>query len=514
MSYRQMAIDAAKRNGVPVPLFLALVDQESRYNPTAKSHKGAYGLAQLMPATARELGVDPSDPYQNLDGGARYFAQQLAKFKSPELALAAYNAGPGAVQKYGGIPPYKETRNYVQTIMGRVPRNEEQAIADEAMIALGKKPIPQYSAGPVMGPASSASPGADMSGMQKLLEMLRGGEPAPEPKGPLGKVFGEGGFLNEDRRHRLAAGLEGMTLNPNQQRIEALLGGVQERQKTKKEIAAANRTAAWLETTGRSDLAALVLAGTINGKEAVGIAMKPPADNSTAMMKNYEFWISQGKSPAEAEALTRAGSGGTTIHGAPPTPEKGFRNVFDGEGRFTHQEPVPGSAADVERREIEQIETTKLENKERYNSQVARVAVDTSKMLEKQGVFDLPDAGIVGDKLARWGFSQEAVNIKNNLVTIKAGIAFDRLQAMREASKTGGALGSVTERELDMLASAYGSLDQSSDATILRQNLAIIAEVMNKIENDPVARKFYYADGGGQQGGAQGGDGFSVTGRM
>lgn len=116
--YIDMARDAARRHGVPEDLFLRLVHQESRFNPKARSHKGAIGLAQLMPFTARKLGVDPHIPYQNLDGGARYLAQQYRTFKSWRLALAAYNAGPGAVKKYGGVPPYRETKNYVRKIWG------------------------------------------------------------------------------------------------------------------------------------------------------------------------------------------------------------------------------------------------------------------------------------------------------------------------------------------------------------------------------------------------------------
>lgn len=116
--YLQMAKDAAARHGVPQDLFLKLVHQESRWNPRARSHKGAIGLAQLMPFTAAKLGVDPHDPYQNLEGGARYLKMQYRKFGNWRLALAAYNAGPGAVQKYGGVPPYKETQNYVRIIHG------------------------------------------------------------------------------------------------------------------------------------------------------------------------------------------------------------------------------------------------------------------------------------------------------------------------------------------------------------------------------------------------------------
>ncbi|WP_134679762.1 lytic transglycosylase domain-containing protein [Paracoccus ravus] len=108
----------ARKHGVPEDLFLRLVQQESGWNPSARSHKGAQGLAQLMPGTAAKLGVNASDPLQNLEGGARYLRMMYNTFGSWKLALAAYNAGPGAVQKYGGVPPYRETTNYVRIIHG------------------------------------------------------------------------------------------------------------------------------------------------------------------------------------------------------------------------------------------------------------------------------------------------------------------------------------------------------------------------------------------------------------
>jgi soluble lytic murein transglycosylase-like protein len=116
--YLALAREAARRHNVPEDLFLRLVQQESGWNARAVSHKGAIGLAQLMPQTAALLGVDPNDPLQNLDGGARYLREQYETFGDWRLALAAYNAGPGAVQQYGGIPPYDETRNYVLVIWG------------------------------------------------------------------------------------------------------------------------------------------------------------------------------------------------------------------------------------------------------------------------------------------------------------------------------------------------------------------------------------------------------------
>ena len=109
---------AARKYGVPEDLFLRLVQQESGWNPRARSHKGATGLAQLMPGTAAKLGVNPHDPVQNLQGGARYLRMMYNQFGNWKLALAAYNAGPGAVAKYGGVPPYRETMNYVRIIAG------------------------------------------------------------------------------------------------------------------------------------------------------------------------------------------------------------------------------------------------------------------------------------------------------------------------------------------------------------------------------------------------------------
>lgn len=116
--YLEVAKAAARKHGVPEDLFLRLVQQESGWNPVAVSTKGATGLAQLMPGTAEHLGVDINDAEENLDGGARYLRMMYDKFGTWELALAAYNAGPAAVEEHKGIPPYAETENYVKAILG------------------------------------------------------------------------------------------------------------------------------------------------------------------------------------------------------------------------------------------------------------------------------------------------------------------------------------------------------------------------------------------------------------
>lgn len=116
--YLEVAKAAARKHGVPEDLFLRLVQQESGWNVVAVSAKGATGLAQLMPETAELLGVDISNPEANLDGGARYLRMMYDKFGTWELALAAYNAGPGAVEEHDGIPPFAETEGYVKAILG------------------------------------------------------------------------------------------------------------------------------------------------------------------------------------------------------------------------------------------------------------------------------------------------------------------------------------------------------------------------------------------------------------
>ncbi len=133
MDLKKMAAQEARRHGIPENIFYGLIKAESSWRPDAVSHAGAMGLTQVMPGTARGMGYDPDELARNpaiqLEAGAKYLSQMHDQFGNWELALAAYNAGPGNVQKYGGVPPFKETQEYVPRVMrfaqeeggGRIP---------------------------------------------------------------------------------------------------------------------------------------------------------------------------------------------------------------------------------------------------------------------------------------------------------------------------------------------------------------------------------------------------------
>ena len=156
----QLVDRMADKYGVPKNLARALVNQESGYNPSARSPVGAGGLMQLMPGTAAGLGVqNVFDPVQNADGGMRMVSRLLQQYKgNVKLALAAYNAGSGAVAKYGGVPPYKETQNYVKTIMAKMGQGGLPEAAWGGGAGDTGKPLPPGTGGETGLAGMTASP--------------------------------------------------------------------------------------------------------------------------------------------------------------------------------------------------------------------------------------------------------------------------------------------------------------------------------------------------------------------
>lgn len=163
---------AATKYGLDPALLKGLIRQESNFNASARSGAGAQGLTQLMPATASSLGVtDANDPAQAIDGGAKYLKQQLDRFGGDaSKALAAYNAGPGAVAKYGGVPPYAETQNYVQKVLGYAAEYRGTGTTTAATTALGatSATTTPVATAPVSAASVLASAGATTSSSGSL----------------------------------------------------------------------------------------------------------------------------------------------------------------------------------------------------------------------------------------------------------------------------------------------------------------------------------------------------------
>ncbi|MGH2854955.1 MAG: lytic transglycosylase domain-containing protein [Solirubrobacteraceae bacterium] len=162
-AYTPLIEAAAARYGLDPAILHGLIQQESGFDPSARSSAGALGLTQLMPSTAASLGVtEPLDPAQSIEGGARYLSQLLHQFAGNTAdALAAYNAGPGAVQQYGGVPPYSETQHYVAAVLGYAAAYSQEAGSRPPAPYMGAAAAPSAGGGggaPVIISATGATP--------------------------------------------------------------------------------------------------------------------------------------------------------------------------------------------------------------------------------------------------------------------------------------------------------------------------------------------------------------------
>jgi hypothetical protein len=288
MDYRQAARDAARKYGIDPEMFLRLIQQESSFRPDVVSPKGAIGLGQLMPATAQELGVDPTDPMQNLEGAAKYLSQQLKRFGNPELALAAYNAGPTRVAKLGRVPNIAETQNYVKTILGEgqttmatpFDRAREEELRQQ-MLATGMAPRTAPRA-PLSAlrqdrPQATAAPQQRRGGLGGIMDYL--GTPSPT--------------TGLSRAEQFAAALDPLIM-PELRAGEAIRARGAQRQAA----ATKNKTIEYLRRMGYDDYADAVESGSIGAKDImnalVSKSLEAPKDTRTAGMKEYAEAVKDG----------------------------------------------------------------------------------------------------------------------------------------------------------------------------------------------------------------------------
>lgn len=344
--------------------------------------------------------------------------------------------------------------------------------------------------------------------------------------GLLGRLFPD---MDADRADELRLSLNGMLHRPNQgraQAIQARMGGRAEGRERQQQAAQqqqqANRTAQWLsQQPGGQQYAQAIASGALPAGEALTMwRAASQGQEPTALMQNVEFIQRQNPGMSFDQALQAARSGQTiNVNSASEvgTIPPGYELFTDEQGN-RRMRPISGGPVAIEQEQAERANAERVGAADRQqgvrDTVVGRDVDRLIGMIDQGGIFNLPESGIVGGLLGSLGVNQEAVDFKNTLAGIQATVAFDRLQQMRDASKTGGALGAVSERELDLLISAYGALQQNTSGPVLKSNLQTIKDVMTKIANDPVASSFYYGGGGQTSQGQAPSGGFSVTGRI
>lgn len=286
-------------------------------------------------------------------------------------------------------------------------------------------------------------------------------------------------------RERLALAFNTMRLNPDPNLAAAL----QQRQQARETAATQNRTIQFLRQRGREDLAAAVESGAIDAKTAAAQIFAQP--QRTAMQQNYEFLLAQGMTPEQALNAVRSG---TTVNlpGAPTigTIPQGYQAIQDPATGAYRFEPIPGGPAEAQAQATEAQKAEQQALGARAGGVVLEDIARVQKIAEES---NLPIAGPIGSVLSRVP-GTNAYDVSALTQTIRANIGFDRLQQMREASPTGGALGQVSNQELSTLQAVLGNLDQSQSQQQFEYNLRrlgeIYTDIMRKFSAYPNAAEF------------------------
>lgn len=416
MDYRQLAYQAAQKYGIDPDLFVRQIQAESAFRPDAVSSAGAIGLGQLMPATAKELGVDPNDPVQNLEGAARYMKQQLDRFGDPALALAAYNAGPSRVAKAGGVPNITETQNYVAKILG--------GKGGAAMAQEPQKP-------------------------QGLLGGLLGGQ-------GIGGALGLSPEFSDKLAMAVMAGSGDARLQPL---IAQRAQSIQERKVTSRTKAQANATADYLEKIGQGDIANLLRQGGIDAKTA--LAAGTSKTKETADIQEYRLAQSQGYK-GTFDAWQQLGKKKTEF-GTIPVGYQLVEGVTP-DGQPTYQMvPVEGSPAYIEEQERRRKQAKKGEGGD----------VMAINVLQTAGrARNLTSGWTVGYGQLLAGLpATDARELKAEVDALQAIASSENLNRMRQESPTGGALGNVSDADIKLLKDKSGALDPMSKPEVFAKQL-------------------------------------------
>lgn len=483
----------SERTGLDPRLVLAQSALETGYGKSApnSNYFGIKGAGQVFPSEeffGGKMVVEPSEfrayenPQQSFDdyasfitGNKRYEPVLKARTLSDQIAAMGASG-------YATDPNYGAKLSSIANMIGEdiLPKGTSMAtpmdMAREEelrlqMLASGTAP---QAALMQDRPQAAAAPQQRRGGFGGIMDYL--GEQSPT--------------TGLSRAEQFAAALDPLIM-PEMRAGEAIRARGAQRMKRQ----SANKTVEYLRKNGYPEIAAMVEQNPAIASNVMSALLSKrlsPAE-TTGSMQNYEFLISQGL--PKDQAIERAfGKGGSTFNLGPktqisgdyvivedPTAEAGVRFI-----------PIKGSKAEKEALAAAKREGVTQRQAAQKEAVISKSVDFLVGKIDAGGLFNLPEAGIVGNVLGALGVNQDAVDFKNELASVQANVAFDRLQQMRDASKNGGALGSVTEGELDLLMSSYGNLKQSTSPKKLKENLLYIEKIMTKIENDPVASSFYY----------------------
>lgn len=465
------AIAVGKKTGLDPRLVIAQSALETGYGQSApnnnyfgiKSH-GKQGGATMattevyngQPTRVNDSFRTYSDPGQS----AADYAQFLLDNPRYRGVLAETTLG-GQINAMGasGYATDPQYADKLRAIATGLPISEGAMIGAETMAALGKGPTVSF-----LPNGDMSTGGGGMAGGNVTMSTM-GGQQDQAPS-IWNNLFG-GALADPDKRARLAIALEGMTLNPNQALIQTQAEGIKSRADEKKAATEINRTAAWLRSQGRDDLAAAVESGALGGRDAAGIAMQPaPTVKPMSAAGKLEADYRAGLITPEAYKAGMAGlaSSGTTVNvgqGGQPSPQllgtSGLVAIPDASSpQGWRIEPAQGSPLAEEAKRTAKSATVAEGAKEIAGSTIISAADRARNAAKSMGA-----TGLIGSALS-YIPTTEAAEVYRQVDVLKSQAKVENLTAMRAASPTGGALGSVTEKEAEMLAAKSGALDPKS----------------------------------------------------